>query len=205
MYRFIRLLVKIFYYPLCRVKVIGDSSIKNGSLIVCNHISMRDPVLLVLALKNDQYIMAKKELFRTRIGKWFYSMAHVFPVDRGAGDVAAIRTCVNVLRRGDSLLLFPQGKRVKGVIPDVSDAKGGIGLIAAMTGADIVPVSIYTRGHRIRFMKRVYIIIGDAITKEEYMSVTNGDRDGIARYAFSKVIEQLKDAQRRYDGDDRES
>ena len=122
----------------------------------------------------------------------------MFPVRRGENDISAIKSSVKVLKDGHNLMLFPQGTRTIGKKPDPKDAKAGVGLIASNTGVDIVPVAVYNRHYRIRFFRTVYIIVGNPIPKEEYMSYSGGDKRKIAEFVFIKINEELERFEKRH-------
>ena len=113
-------------------------------LICANHSSGWDPVLLVCALASDfpLRIMAKEQLFKIPIIGGFIRRMGAFPVDRGNSDIGAVKTAIKSLKDGFSLLIFPEGTRVKEgqhIAP-----KGGAAMIAIRAGVKMLPVFIGT-------------------------------------------------------------
>jgi 1-acyl-sn-glycerol-3-phosphate acyltransferase len=114
---------------------------KGGALVCANHISYLDPPGLGAAvLPRRSYYFAKKELFSNPIFGFFLRKHYAFPVDRGSMDREAIRHAIEVLRKGELLVLFPEGGRS----PDGSLQPGNIGpaLIASKAGVPIIPAAI---------------------------------------------------------------
>jgi len=144
-----------FLHPL---RVVGRENVPAEPVVLCaNHSSNWDPLLAAYALGEDycMRIMAKQQLFRTRwLGRFLRRMG-VFPVDRGHADLKAMKTAIQTIRDGQSLLVFPEGTRVK----DGTDtaAKGGVVMIAMRTGAQLLPVYI---GRTKRLFQKVPVIIG---------------------------------------------
>ena len=81
-----------------------------------------------------------------------------FPVRRGEADLDAIRQSLDILKGGQKLLIFPEGTRVTEG-KDV-EAKAGAALLAARSGAPIVPVAI-VNGRK--YFTPTRVIFGDPI------------------------------------------
>ena len=82
--------------------------------------------------------MAKQELFAGVTGKIFAHVGQI-SVNRRVTDKRAISRCIQVLRAGKVLAVFPEGVRGAG---EVTFAKGGAAYLALVTGAPVVPVAI---------------------------------------------------------------
>ncbi len=152
-YSFMRGFFTPFVKLVLRPKVSGLENIpKTGKLMLCcNHQSFLDLFVLVIIFPRQIRFMAKKELFKNPIANWFFTRLGAFPVDRGNGDKAAIKTAMAVLESGGVLGIFPEGTRRPAGAP--GKAKAGAAMLAFSTGADILPVAINYHGKAGLFSK----------------------------------------------------
>ncbi|MFN8109852.1 MAG: lysophospholipid acyltransferase family protein [Thermoleophilia bacterium] len=83
---------------------------RGATIVVCNHVSFVDPLILGVAMRPRRaYMMAKSELFRSKPLAWYMSRTGAFPVQRASADRESLRTARAVLEAGECLLLFPEG------------------------------------------------------------------------------------------------
>ena len=68
----------------------------------------------------------------------------MFGIERGGGDMAAVKTAIRVVRNGEILGLYPEGTRSKDGQP--GRAKTGVALIAKAAKCDVVPAAVICRG-----------------------------------------------------------
>jgi len=152
---------------------------QNGALIVAaNHHRFFDPVFVSMAVPRRLRWMAKKELFAFPFGRFFYFLG-TFPVDRQGGGRAALRTAQAFLAEGRALGIFPEGTRRKQGAS--KEAKSGAALLAARSGAPVLPVFVDRvpgPGARLR-SEKFHIYIGDPIVVDN----TARGREGYKRVA----------------------
>ena len=148
MYGFLQIVFRIFFYIVFRTRVYGRENIpaEGPVILAANHASNIDPPLMASLIERPVSYMAKIELFENPIFGAAIRRCHAFPVKRGESDRGAIKAAVTVLKEGRVLGLFPEGTRSK--TGELQKAEAGVALIAAMTGAPIVPVAILNT-HRI--------------------------------------------------------
>jgi 1-acyl-sn-glycerol-3-phosphate acyltransferase len=116
--------------------------------------------MVTFPVKKRFSYMANKELFEKKIFAAIIRYFDAFPVDRGNDGMDVIKTSAEKIKAGRNLMIFPEGKRSKD--GTVGRVKSGVIFIAAMTGADIVPVGIEFSG-KLRFRTKIIIRYGKVI------------------------------------------
>jgi 1-acyl-sn-glycerol-3-phosphate acyltransferase len=140
-YWFFRATFQAFFKIFNRLEVVGSDCVpKTGGVIVAvNHVSYLDPLVIGAALRRRATYMAREGLFNIPlIGTFVGSFS--FPVRRGKPRPSTIKEAVKRLNRGELIVMFPEGGRSAG--GDILDAKRGVGMIAVMSKAPIVPALI---------------------------------------------------------------
>jgi 1-acyl-sn-glycerol-3-phosphate acyltransferase len=138
-------------------------------LVVCNHQNNTDPPILIAIMPRVVHCMAKQEIFDSPIGMLARRYG-AFPVRRGQADREAIRTALDLLAKRSCVGMFPEGTRSR--TGGLMRAHPGAGLIAARSGAPVLPVGIVGTG-RIKTFRdvlrrpRIDIMIGEPFTLAE--------------------------------------
>lgn len=140
-YTFARWLVVPVFGGIWRCRALGTENLpaEGPAILAVNHQANIDPVIVGMVFDRPLRFMAKKELFRfAPLGRLISSLG-AFPIDRGAGDRAALETSLAVLAEGGVLLMFPEGHRY----PDdeIHAFLPGVGMLAVRSGAPVVPVA----------------------------------------------------------------
>ena len=113
---------------------------RGAFVLAANHMSYLDPPVLGAACPRRVSFMAKADLFRHALLGAFMRGVHVITLQRGEGDLEAVREAVRRLRQGDIVAIFPEGGRQ--FSGRLGVAKRGVGLLAATAQVPIVPVLI---------------------------------------------------------------
>ena len=178
---------------LFNVKIVGaENEPPLGSYLICaNHISEADPVIIGASIKHNPKYMAKKELMSIPILKQLVTALGAYPIDRKGNDVGAIKKTIEMLKNGESIIMFPQGTRYIGIDPSETAVKHGCSLIASKAETPILPIYIKTKNYKIRLFKRTYVIIGKPIPFSELKELIGEKNDfkAGAEFVFSKILE----------------
>jgi 1-acyl-sn-glycerol-3-phosphate acyltransferase len=184
LYQIIRLIGKPIICLLFFPKVIGkkNTKIKGKAIIISNHVSMWDPLLISVVFHRQIFWMGKIELFKNWIARLFFHIVKAFPVRRGEGDLAAIRHAFRLLRDGKLFGIFPEGTRIK--TGKLRQFEPGTSMIALKSGAPIVPM--YLKG-TYKLFRRMKVIIGEPISLSDYVGTKT---DQVTVEAATRFLEQ---------------
>jgi 1-acyl-sn-glycerol-3-phosphate acyltransferase len=137
-----RFLIHPVVFPFADWKVVGKENIRGSGpyLITCNHLHIADPPIVAASMPLKTVFMAKEELWRNGWSRYWVENFPAFPVSRGGSSIEAVRRSGEWLKKGFSLIIFPEGGRSKN--GKMQPALQGAALIAMKTGVPVLPVSI---------------------------------------------------------------
>jgi len=166
-YWIVRAVLQPFFHLYFRMSRIGREHVPEGPVILAsNHRSFLDPFVIATIARRPLYYVAKEELFRGRVISWLLNNLGAFPVRRGESDTDMLDTAKAILARGDAVLIFVEGTRIRpGAL---GRPRSGVGRLALETGAPVVPVAVIgteaiRKGWRVRPHK-VRIRVGAPLT-----------------------------------------
>lgn len=111
-----------------------------GLLIVANHISDLDPILVQFLCPRPIHFMAKSELFEMRAVGTILRIYGAFPVRRGEPDTASLRYALALLKAGEVVCVFPEGRLSE--TGDLIDLQPGSALLARQAGVPVLPCGV---------------------------------------------------------------
>lgn len=133
--------------------------IKGNAIIICNHSNWFDPPCVSTFFPFRRLsVVTAKELFDGFAGKALRALGCV-RLDREVVDLSSIHQCLELLSDGKIIAIFPEGRL--NYDDEMDEFKPGAALLAAMTGAPIIPM--YIAGNYKRF-QRLQVIVGNRMT-----------------------------------------
>ena len=187
LYRILKPILLFILWPLVRMRIQSGENIPTGRnyIIVANHISNFDPLLLALAWPENVHFMAKEELFRIPVIGLVLKHLHMIPVRRGESDRKAIKESLDYLNKGEILALFPEGTRNKSQEP-LLPFHTGAAFFAKSTEVEVLPVVITgTRQIRARFRNPVDFTVGKPVKIGDHFT---GKISGKELEAFTLIL-----------------
>lgn len=155
-YSIFKALIKPFFFLLYGIRVYGKEHMDyEGSMIlISNHWGNLDPIILGVCMKKKVYFMAKAELFKFRPFAAVIRALGAFPVVRGKNDLGALSAAAEVLEKGYTFGIFPEGTRSKS--GKILSFQPGAAFIALRSKTQILPVAIVNKPH---FLRRMRIVL----------------------------------------------
>lgn len=159
--KFARCIVRPFY----PVKVYGEIDIPNKkSLVVGNHVSGWDPLILTMWTKNVISFVYKAEFSKSIFLNWVFDGLECIPVRRGEVDMNATKSILRLLKNDKAVCLFPEGTRNPNV-DCLQDFHTGAALFALKTKSPIRPFYIWDKT---KCLRKNYMIVGEEFTLDEF-------------------------------------
>lgn len=163
--RIVRGLLGLFY----RIEVEGTERVpmEEPVIIAANHHSFLDPLVIGVLLPRPIAFIARGDLFRIPGLGWLLHKLYAIPVERGSGDLAAVKAAIRTLRSGMAFGIFPEGRRSRSGY--LEPFKTGAAAIALRTGARVVPVAIvgtreiWPPGSKPKLRGTIRVLIGDPV------------------------------------------
>lgn len=185
-----------FLMLLFRTSVTGKENVPpGGALLAGNHVSYMDPILLWCASPRPVHFMAKRELWDNKLTAWGLPRLWAFPVSRGEPDRTAITTATELLRSGELVGVFPEGRRAHDGDIELGEPQGGAAFIALRAGVPVVPIAftgtekVWPRGQRLPRLARTSIRIGKPISTADVLP--QGGRKERVEALTSRIMERI--------------
>ncbi len=162
---------------------------KGPGIVVCNHASYMDPIILGSAAPRRLRFMVLQWMYDLLLIRWFYWGMGTVPVRSEGQDARAIRSALRVLGSGGLLAIFPEGTR--SADGRLIDPRPGAALIATMAGVPVIPAWIDGARQSLpvggRFPKpaRIHVRFGPPLA-----CPLNGARDRETLGAFSAAMHE---------------
>jgi 1-acyl-sn-glycerol-3-phosphate acyltransferase len=141
-YHLFKILCKILFGIIGRVEVSGLEQIpeKGPLIIVSNHQSLLDPLILMSAIPRRVTFLAAAYLFSIPVVGQLLKLAGAMPVKGGKGDYGSFKKSLSLLHKGGAVGLFPEG----GVSLDgnIRQLMPGWAYLVLKSGAPVLPVLI---------------------------------------------------------------
>jgi len=168
-YRILRVIFNAIMRLWFRPQVVGQAHVPSmGPVILAPvHRSFADFGFTSFCTRRKLFFMTKDSMWKNKYLGRLLLYVGAFPVHRESADREALQRAEEVLKRGQVLVLFPEGTRRQGAT--IEDLMEGATFLSARTGAPIVPIGIgasdlaMPKGQAIPRPYTIHVVIGDAI------------------------------------------
>jgi 1-acyl-sn-glycerol-3-phosphate acyltransferase len=148
-----------------------------GGLMLSNHQSNLDPVLVGLACKRRLNYVARKTLFKFPPFRWLINSLDAISIDREGTGLDGLKETLKRLKRGEIVLLFPEGTRTPN--GEVQSIKPGFCAVARRSAVPILPVAMdgawhaWPRQQKLPRRAVIHVQFGDPIEPAEINQLTD--------------------------------
>jgi len=186
-----------------RVRVHGLENFPEpgGTLICSNHQSFLDPVVLGVTCPRPLNYLARETLFKIGPVGLFLSLNDAIPIDRDSIGLAGIKESLKRLKRGEMLVMFPEGTRSSD--GELLPFMPGFDLLARRTKSVLLPIALdgcyqaFPRNAKLPRLGEIRVVIGKPIEFDEYKDWSPEETKTILE---NRIAECLAEARSRIAG-----
>ncbi len=183
-----RFVVWVLVHTLYRFKVKGSHNIptKGAAILVCNHIGYSDAVILFASSRRPLRFVMDYTIFNNKLLGWFFKTAQAIPIapkhENQTIYEQAFIEIDNTLRRGELLVIFPEGRLTPN--GEVGPFKNGLLKVLEKTPVPVIPMalgglwgSIFSRKHNklltriakgvLHIGRTIDLVVGEPIPAEQ--------------------------------------
>ena len=183
-----------------RARGVEKIPVRGGGLVLVNHQSFLDPLLVGAALSRPVSYLARDSLFRVPIVGAILRATYVKPINRESAGTASIRGAVARMEHGFLVGIFPEGTRTRD--GSIGVFKPGFVAMIRRTRLPVYPVGIaganeaFPRdGWQIR-PRQIRVVFGDPFTPEELEPLSRrGCEEELLAVVRERVVRCQREAQ----------
>jgi len=191
-YDVLKLVALVVFTLVSRMHIRGRYNVprKGPYILAPNHLSWTDIPLVAAYVPGKVIYMAKEEYFSSRLA-WLVRFLGAFPVKRGEGDRQALRAAEEQLKKGNVVVLFPEGTRSK--TRTMAKGHAGLGMIALRSGVPVIPVAIWGSENALKkFGTSITISYGKPMTfKPKGKKATREDIDNATESVMHEIAAMI--------------
>jgi 1-acyl-sn-glycerol-3-phosphate acyltransferase len=197
-----QLLVGIVFTFWLRYRARGAERVApaGGGLLLANHSSFLDSLLVGLPLRRPVSFLARDTLFRVPVVGWMLRHTYVMPLSRDTGGAAGIRETLRRLEEGFLVGIFPEGTR--STDGSLGTFKPGFAALVRRTDLPIYPVGIaganraLGRGSLFLKPRRVRVVFGEPLALETIAALRQrGREDELIEAVRARIAECQQEAE----------
>ena len=194
LWNFVRIPVLMLCRCWIRLEIRGAENIRNdrGGLLLINHQSFLDPLLVAVLISRPVSYLARDSLFRVPLLGWLMRNTHVIPISRESVRGGSIRTAIDRLEEGYLVGIYPEGTRSSG--ETVQKFRPGFLALARRTTQPIYPVAIagsdraLPKGAWLIRPCRIRVVFGEPLSESDRQQLhDNKDEQALAALARERV------------------
>lgn len=198
-YRMVQLIFGAVMITVCGMRASGRKNIPptGATMMMANHASFYDTVILGVAQRRMIDFMARSGLFIPILGPFISSMG-AFPIQRDGGGAAGVKETLKRLKNARLIGLFPEGTRT----PDgaLQPLRPGIANIARKSGCQILCVGVYgafeawPRSQPWPGSWQIHVHYESPLTPADLAGKSDDEAMGMMRQQLEQALNQARDS-----------
>lgn len=141
-YSLLRTICRLLAITVFQMRSLGREHLpaQGGALLLSNHQSHLDPVIIGLCSNRRLNYLARLSLFRFAPFRWLIESLDAIPIDREGSGFGGLKETLKRLKAEEMVLIFPEGTRTSS--GEVQPLKPGFCAIARRAGVPLVPLAV---------------------------------------------------------------
>ncbi len=164
---FLKKAVTPFAKAVCNTKFLNvqPEQLQNKkSILIANHVSGWDPLILAMNIPFDLVFLYKKEFHDNPILRWVLDGLDCIPVNRDVVDLSCTKKILKALSQQKTICIYPEGTRNRD-LHNMLPFKEGAAMCAIKTKT---PIRLVFTWDRFRILKKSYVYISEEFELSEF-------------------------------------
>lgn len=198
-YNVLRAIFRLTGVVLYRFRFHGADKIprEGGGLVCANHQSNLDPAVVGMCFSQRINYLAKQTLFKFPLSI-IINLLDGIPIDRSGMGIAGIKETLKRAKRGELILIFPEGQRT--FDGEMLEFMAGFVTVAKRTKVPLIPVGLdgsfhaWPRTTLIPKPGTIHVVFDYPVQPEEYLDLSDEE---IVQLLESRIQKCFKEARKR--------
>ncbi len=200
-WRFFQFLLQPFFVIWFRYRASGYENLpsQSGALLLINHQSYLDPLLVGIGLNRPVSYLARDSLFRVPVLGALLRNTYVMAIKRDAAGTESLRLSINRIKQGYLVGIFPEGTRTTN--GELGELKPGFIAIVRRGKSPVIPVGIcgadqaMPKGSLFVFPKKIRVHYGKPLDPDKIKELTKrGREDEFVDYVTTELKQAMRQA-----------
>ena len=183
LWRILQILLQLLFVVWFRYRARGLEHLpaNSGAILLGNHQSFLDPILVGLPMRRPVSFVARDSLFRVPVIGWILRNTYVIPIKREAASTDSFRASLQRLQEGYLLGIFPEGTRSSGM--NLGTIKPGFIALVRRQQVPVIPVGIsgadraMPRGSKMVWPARIQVYFGEPLDSSRVAELCQKGRE----------------------------
>jgi 1-acyl-sn-glycerol-3-phosphate acyltransferase len=183
-----------------RVRIEGKENIpkEGGYIIVANHISFLDPLLICTIVPRIIHYLTYAIYYYARPLHWFCKRVYCIPIKKDGKDISGLKKALRLLKSGELIGIFPEGERSQ--TGQLQQPEPGVALIALRAKVPILPVGIrgayeaFPRGAKFPKPQQITITFGKPFRIDDHIDVQRkAQNSDVQQHVLDLIMSRIAD------------
>ncbi len=197
LYRFSQVIVRVIFKVYFRLRVAGYENVPSEKpcLIVANHSSFLDPILICATVPRIIHYITFAYFYYHPLLHWFCKRVYCIPLKKDGKDISTLKKTLRLLKTGELVGIFPEGER--SATGKLGKGSPGAALIALKANVPVLPVGIqgayesFPQGSIFPKPIPITVTFGEPFFPKDYLNVDEKNTDELQVEAINLMMSKI--------------